>query len=476
MILKAFFMLRVVSACLLFFLFSSISTVFAASLPSFTLNALKAAGIRPENVAVVVRSVDGGAIGVEHNVDKPMNPASTMKLVTTYAGLELLGPAFTWKTEAFSDADPVAGTLRGNLYLKGSGDPRFAQEQLWSLLRQLRVRGIEKIEGDIVLDRSAFLLPPFDPAAFDGDPYRPYNVGPDALLVNLNSIRLTLHPNSDNNAVTLLVETPLEGVRFDNRLRLTNSACGDWREAITVSVDGEGVTLRGDYSLACGDKSFNIAPWSSMNYVSYLLPAIWHELGGGWKGRLVDGRTPSNARLIVAQDSPPLMDVVREINKYSNNVMARQLFLTLSSARPAAYAGAEERVRSWLKNKGVNATGFVLDNGCGLSRTERLTAGGMASLLSSAWQSSVMSELMSSLPIAGVDGTLKKRMQQGASTGQAHLKTGYLKGVRALAGYVLDAQKRRWIVVFFVNDPNALAAKPAMDGLLDWVASGAMSS
>lgn len=415
-------------------------------------------------MAVVVQAVDAAHPLIRHNADRPLNPASAIKLVTTYAALELLGPAHTWKTEALVDE----GERGGNLYLRGSGDPRLALEQFWLLLRQLRARGVGDVAGDLVLDRGAFDLPPHDPAAFDNEPLRPYNAGPDALLVNLKSVRLTLRPEA--KSVRLIVETPTDDLRLDNRLELTRDACGDWRERLKIRVVDEAVELSGSFSAQCGEKRLNLSPWSADVQVERLFRALWRELGGQLRGRVRAGSVPEGARLVAEQVSPPLADIVREINKYSNNVMARQVFLTLAAERPATPEGARRRVETWLFGKGLKLPGLVLENGSGLSRSERISADGLGQVLLAAWKSPVMPELMASLPVAGIDGTLKKRLGNSAASGRAHLKTGYLEGVRAIAGYVLDSNGKRWVVVFLINDPKSRVGKPAMDALLRWVA------
>ena len=438
----------------------------AGELPASVGSALKEAGIPLHSVAVVVQEADSGQPLLMHNARQPMNPASTMKLLTTYAALELLGPAYTWKTEVLADASSDDTT--GNLYLRGSGDPRLALEQFWLLLRQVRARGVATIGGDLVLDRSAFALPPHDPGEFDNEPLRPYNAGPDALLVNLNSLRLTLHPEAQQ--IRVISETPSDGLTVDSRLQPTRDACGDWREKIKVSVAEQRITLSGSFSENCGDKALNLSPWAADVQIDSLFRALWRELGGSLRGKVRDGLTPASARPLIAQESPTLGEVVREINKYSNNVMARQVFLTLASERPATAEGARRRLASWLADKQLQLPELVLENGSGLSRSERISADSLAQLLLAAWKSPVMPELMASLPLAGVDGTLKKRLANGASSGRAHLKTGYLENVRAIAGYVQDRHDKRWVVVFLINDAKSRLGKPAMDALLNWVA------
>ena len=464
---------RIVALTALFFIDLAAACAWAGELPPTVGKALKDAGIPLHNVAVVVQRVDDRQALLRINPRQAMNPASTMKLLTTYAALELLGPAYTWKTEVLTDAPAAANgeaTLAGNLYLRGSGDPRLALEQFWLLLRQLRARGITTLAGDVVLDRSAFTLPAHDPAQFDNEPLRPYNAGPDALLVNLNSIRLTLRGDAQLRSVDVIAETPNDELRVDNRLQLKGDACGDWREKIKVSVVDGRIALAGTYSGECGEKALNLSPWPADVQVGGLLRALWRELGGTLRGSVRPGQTPAGARLLAVHESPPLADIVREINKYSNNVMARQVFLTLADERPASSEAATRRVGAWLAGKAIALPELVLDNGSGLSRSERISADGLAQLLLAAWQSPVMPELMSSLPLAGVDGTLRKRLGESAAAGRAHLKTGYLEGVRAIAGYVLDRSQRRWVVVFLINDAKARQGKPAIDALLDWVA------
>ncbi|MDR2614697.1 MAG: D-alanyl-D-alanine carboxypeptidase/D-alanyl-D-alanine-endopeptidase [Candidatus Accumulibacter sp.] len=440
----------------------------ADGLPAPVAGALQEAGISMRNVAVRVQGVDGETL-LDHNAHEPMNPASVMKLLTTYAALERLGPAHTWETEALIERPPRDGRLEGNLYLRGSGDPRLAQERFWLFLRQLRTRGVREIEGDLVLDRDAFSLPPHDPAEFDDKPLKPYNVGPDALLIDLKTLSFTLHAVVDEARVEVWPETPGTDGRIRNQLTPGKDACGDWSERLTIDLEGEAIVFRGVYPMSCGDKALGLSPWPADFQVERLFRALWEEMGGTLRGRVRGGSAPASARVFAVHTSPALAEIVREINKHSNNVMARQVFLALDAARPATSEGARRAIETWLSGKGLEMPELVLDNGSGLSRKERISAGSLARLLLAAWQSPVMPELMASLPLAGVDGTLRKRLNGDPVTGRAHLKTGYLENVRTLAGYALDGDGRRWIVVFLINDPRAHLGKPAMDALLRWL-------
>jgi len=440
-------------------------------LPPALAEALRSADLPAQHAAFFVQPVDSPRPLLVHNGRQPMNPASVMKLVTAYAALELLGPAYAWETQALADAPVDGGRLAGNLYLRGGGDPTLTAERFWNLLRQLRSRGLTAIDGDLVLDRSRFRLPPHDPAAFDAKPLRPYNVGADALAVDFASVRLMLQADAAGRRIRVVNDTPAAALQIDNRLTYADEACGDWREKLSVAIDGDRLTLSGRFPAACGDKAYNLVPWPADRQVEHLFRTLWGELGGRFSGRVYAGTAPATAQRLLTYRSPPLAEAVRDMNKWSNNLIARQLLLTLAAGDdgvPATPEAARARLASWLTAKGID--GVTIDNGAGLSRDVRISAEALGRLLLAAWKSPVMPELMASLPIAGSDGTLKKRLGDSAAAGQAHLKTGYIEGVRSLAGYVLDRSGRRWVVVGFLNDPHMKNGSAPLDALVRWVA------
>ena len=445
----------------------------AAELPATMTLALKTAQIPTAHVGLVVQPVDGRQPLISHNPRQAMNPASVMKLVTTYAALDLLGPAYTWQTLALVEADPADGVLAGNLYLKGGGDPKLAVEQFTALLRQLRLKGIRHIGGDVVLDRSAFAVPGEDPATFDNKPLRPYNAGPDALLVNFKA--LTLNLSATDGRVRVAPETPADNLTIDNQLKATNGDCGsDWKDFVIIRprLDGNGQRLEfsGTFPEACGEKHLSISPFPADLQVSSLFRALWQEQGGSLAGQVRSGTTPPSAKPFARQDSPPLAELIRDINKFSNNVMARQVFLTLGHQEgPATLEAARAGLSQWLADRKLRFPELVLDNGSGLSRKERISADSLSRLLLEAWRSPLMPEYVASLPLVGIDGTMKKRLTASPATGRAHIKTGYLEGVRAAAGYVLDSQGRYYVVVCLINDARANQGAPAIDALLQWV-------
>src|SRR6185436_1632414 len=443
-----------------------------AQLPKEVLEGLRAAGVPLSNVAVVVQEVGTGRSSLAMNVHQPLNPASTMKIVTTYAALELLGPAYRWKTEAYVDGD--------NLVLKGYGDPKLNYESFWMLLRNLRGRGLREIRGDVILDRSRFAPVPDVP--FDNEPYRPYNVPPDALLVNFKTLRFTFVP--DDGKVRLFVEPALPGLEVVNTLRLGDGPCAEgraFREIIAASFESKPkprASFTGTYPAQCGEKDLNVALLAPEEYVAGMIRQLWAEMGGTWKGNVREGVVPPTARLVYTHESEPLGETVRDINKFSNNVMARQLFLTLAAelvSTPAKAEDATRAIRQWLTLKNIRAPELALENGSGLSRNERISAANMAAILQAAWRSPLMPEFVSSLPLVAADGTMKKRMRGERVAGSAHIKTGLLNDARAIGGYVLDRSGRRHVVVMIINHPRAPETDAAMDALLGWVYNGPTS-
>jgi len=448
----------------------------ADRLPRSIQQALAAANIPAGNVAIFVQELGRPRPDLVHNADTPMNPASTMKLVTSFAALELLGPTYSWKTEFLATVPVRNGVLEGDLVIKGYGDPKMTVENFWLALRKLRALGVREIRGDLVLDRSWFETGETDPTRFDNEPLRPYNVAPDALLVNFKSVRFQFVPNLVNRTISVAYEPQMAQLEVAPQVRLTEGECGDWRAGLKADFRADGAAMRagfsGTYPASCGERTWNVSLFSHPNYVFGVFKQLWQESGGSIRGKVRDGGAPPGSQLLFSTESPSLSEVVRDINKFSNNVMARQLFLSLS-AETLKQPGRNDRsfdvVRSWLLQRGLELPGLVMDNGSGLSRTERISAGGMARLLEAAFQSAVMPEFIASLPLVALDGTMRRRLKSESVAGRAHIKTGSLMDANTMAGYLLDQSGRRHVVVFFINHPNARQGQAAQDALLKWV-------
>ena len=443
------------------------------ALPAPVVAALDRAKVPRDAVVAMVQEVGGARPRLAWQADQPANPASLMKLLTTFSALELLGPAWSWSTPVWLQGTLRDGVLDGNLVIKGSGDPKLVIERMWLLLRRVQQLGVREIRGDIVLDRAAFVVPEQSPADFDGETLRPYNVRADALMLNYKAVVFTFTPDPARGIATISIDPPLAGVRADTGVPLTAGACDDWRGALRADF-GDPMRLRfaGGYAASCAEKTWATAYADPERYNARAMLGLWKEMGGRITGSVRDGAAPVTPPTFEAV-SPALAEVVRDINKYSNNVMAQQLFLTLGLTQRGTGTpdAAREVIRQWSKERlGASSAALVIDNGSGLSRESRVSAQLLTQLLLAAWASPVMPELMASLPVSGIDGTLKRSR---ATLGRAHLKTGSLRDVAGVAGYVLANSGRRYAVVAIANHPNANAARPAFDALVQWAANDA---
>ena len=479
-------------------LYSPFGLAAAQSLPPAVEAALLRANLPRDAVTLLVVDAEGRqAPRLSHRANVQVNPASVMKLVTTYAALDLLGPAYSWRTPVYMEGAVRDGTLYGNLYIRGLGDPKLVTERLWLLLRRVQGLGVRQIAGDIVLDRSAFDVTDTDPGSFDGEPLRPYNASPDALLLNFKSVSMTFVPDRGIRTAQVHFEPPLAGVEMQGSVPLSNGECGDYRAALKADfADPARIRFAGTYPGSCAEKTWSIAYVEPKSFGLRAIEGLWREMGGQLGGKVRDGRVPTlgngngngngNAagpdllpEPVFELSSAPLAEIIRDINKYSNNVMAQQLFLTLSlgapvpsgqraatSGNPRGNAEASRAVlrRWWLDHFGPEDMP-VVDNGSGLSRWTLISAQGLARMLQTAYRSPLMPDLMASLPLNGVDGTLRNRR---TLPGSAHLKTGSLRDVTALAGYVHGASGRRYVLVAIANHPSADAARPVFDALLEW--------
>ena len=428
----------------------------SSGLPADFAAAFERAGVQPHQMSIWFGAADSTDARFHWLPETPRNPASVLKVVTTAQALEQLGPGYRWTTRAWAEGPLSRGTLRGRLVIEGGGDPRLRRGDLRPLLEQVRATGIRRIDGDIVIDRSAFDLPTHDPGAFDSQPQRAYNVGADALLVDFDVQSVNTRVDRAGGRVHAWLEPALDGVSLDNRLRVANSDCGDWRLRPLMQIleerdDRKAVRLEGEVPAACEMASIDIAPITGPEYTRRMLLQTWRELGGSLSGKVIEGRLSYGMRLVGSIGSAPLADLIRDINRFSNNVMADHLWLSAGAQAagwPATRDKATDATRAWLAAVGADDPETLIDSGSGLSRRTRISAEQLHGVLHHMARSPLFPEFAASLPIAGADGTAARTRVQA----HARLKTGSLNGVRAAAGYVRDRDGKWLSLVVMLED------------------------
>ena len=437
----------------------------ADGLPLSVQVALKQAALPPTALGVVVQALDEPQPRLAWQASTPLNPASLTKLVTSMAALDTVGPAWQWQT-------PVWLTEDGGLAVQGSGDPRLGTERLWAGLKRL---GVTELRGPLRLDRSAFSPGTGAPGDFDGEPWRVGNAQPEALLLHAKAVTYTIRVDGAQARIT--ADPALDPPQV---VPTTTAPCGDWRSALKLQwAAGQRPRFAGSFPAACGEQSWTLADPDPATYPARLLTLMLGEAGIAWRGEAaVAAEAPApQAAPTLFWPGPTLAEALRDMNKASSNLMAQQVLLSMARAAgvPAPSPDtAAAWLQAWLDTHAGTTPATRVVNGSGLARENRISPGQLAALLRWAWGQPWMPELLASLPVAGLDGTLSRQPGRfGAATGRAHLKTGSLRDVVALAGIVDAPSGRRWVMVAVINHPQAQTGRGVLDAVLRWVAQDA---
>jgi len=445
-------------------------------LPLRVQSAMNTRNLPYETLSVYVADVETGEAILEWNGNEPRNPASTIKLLTTLVALDVLGPSYRWRTDVFAEGELDDGRLNGDLVLKGYGDPFLVTERVWQLLRNIRHAGVREITGDLLLDDSWFDVGEYDPAAFDHQPLRAYNVAPNALLMNFKVVRYWFEPDLANGGVNVRLDPVLDNLRVDNRLGLANGSCRGFQRGITVTANKtvSEVTFSGRFPNGCTRYAMDRTALSHNEFVYGLFDSMWRDSGGSFDGSWRNVVVAEDAEPLLSFNSRPLTEMITRINKHSNNVMARQLLYTLgaeSNGAPGTQDNGKAVISKWLADNGLASTEIAIQNGAGLSRKTRTTARDMAKMLQFAWRQPYMPEYLASMSLSGLDGTLRQRFANTGLVGKAHLKTGSLDHVTAIAGYLQSRSGRRFAVVAMQNfeDIHRGPGEEVQEALLRWL-------
>ncbi len=426
--------------------------------------------------SLLVQEIGADAPLLAINAAAPMNPASSIKTLTTLAALEVLGPAYTWHTEIHALGTITDGTLDGDLLIKGGGDPFLVEDYFRNMLKTLQRRGVTRISGDLVIDASLFDPSVSTEPMIDNDTNRSYNVLPHPLMVNFQTVNFFFYPHANGSDVVIKADPELPNLNITNQLRLENAACAGFQRGVSFRedpADANGVVFAGNYPSRCVEFVLQRAVLDAPNYAYGLFRKLWQELGGEFAGELRMGTTPVDHEALVVWESEPLSDVIKSINKYSNNMMTRQLLLTMAAEKSGAPATVENgvlAVQEYLTGLGIYHAALVLGNGSGLARDTRITANLFSAFLQRGYSINTMPEFLASLPLSGEDGTMRTRLRNGDTRGSMHVKTGSIDDVASVAGYVHARSGRQFVVVSMLNNPEADAGpgRELADALLAW--------
>jgi D-alanyl-D-alanine carboxypeptidase/D-alanyl-D-alanine-endopeptidase (penicillin-binding protein 4) len=468
--------IRVFFSLLLFIASLPVAVAAEEQLPGPVQRMLDIRKVPHDSLSIHVRDADSGEVVLSWHDDVPRNPASTMKLLTTLVALDTLGPTYRWTTEIYALGELDADHLTGDLLIKGHGDPFLVTERVWQMLRLVRQAGVHSIDGNLLIDDSYFEVADTDPAEFDRQPLRAYNVVPNALLMNLKVVRYWFEPDHERNAVRVWIDPPLENLRVENRLALRRGYCGGYQRGITITANEaiDQMIFSGRFPNGCKSYAMDRTALSHNEFAYGLFTSVWRESGGEFRGGWMNTKAPEDVEPLVIFDSLPLAEIISRVNKNSNNVMARQILYTLSAevlGPPGTESGGRKVVENWLADTGIEFPHLQLDNGAGLSREARISAGEFAALLEFAWRQPYMPEYLASMALSGLDGTLRRKFDDAELTGQAHLKTGSLDHVSAIAGYLQSRSGRRFVVVMLHNhdDVHRGPGEEAQFALLRWL-------
>jgi len=432
-------------------------------------------GINPSQVSVVIRSTKSGNILSSLNPDTTRKPASVMKLLTTYSALLELGSHFKWPTKFYYHGSYRKGVIHGDLIIKAYGDPTLSVKDIPKIVRRLKSIGIKSITGDIVIDRSFFDVEDRVSSGFDSHHFSEYNAMPDALMFNDHLSTIIVKP--ENGRIKAYKAIQDQSYTLVNTIKPSSKSCAGNRSWPRILVNTEGalprVTLSGTMSLKCRPRHIKKLVTHAYESFYYALRSVMIRQGIAFHGRLQLAKTPEGARALFTHYAKPLIDIIAKTNKKSNNLYARHLMLLLGAKRygaPATEAKGREAVAQILGNVGLKSSSVYLDNGCGLSRTSRITARTLSDILQSANQR-YGAQWRSALSVAGVDGTIKKRFRHSVAKGRAWMKTGTLKDAKNIAGYVRSKQsKKLYSVVVLYNGREKWKGSALQNQIINWLA------
>jgi D-alanyl-D-alanine carboxypeptidase/D-alanyl-D-alanine-endopeptidase (penicillin-binding protein 4) len=453
---------------------SFVLSVWLYALPQAINEEIRKSGIAKKDISIYIKEAGrNGKVVVSLNASKTRTPASVIKVLTTYAAVLKLGFDYRWPTQFYKEGTVKNGVLQGDLVIKGFGDPTLNDKDLETIVINIRSKGIDEIKGDIVIDRSYFNVGDKDSSGFDEYPYSAYNAMPDAMMFNERVVTVCVNPK-ENKVHKKNVD---ESYKIVNRLEHVNKPCKGKYSWPGVSIDKSEVVpivlLKGKISKQCGNR--NICKVVTKPYKSfyYALKDKLEKEGINVRGTLKLGKIPRNATMLFTHYSETLEEIISETSKESNNLYARHLLLFLGAkvyGAPATLEKGRDAIVEILKSKGALGEGKLrIDNGSGLSRTSEMNAKLLGYMYDDAYDR-YGARWMETLSIAGVDGTIKRRFRNTVVKKRGWMKTGTLRRVKNIGGYVKNRTGKLYTVVILINSTKAkyYGAK-LQDEIIEWL-------
>lgn len=408
------------------------------------------------HVGLTVQVAETGEILYERNGEKRFTPASNAKLVTGAVGLTVLGPDYRWKTRLVADGPIEHGTLEGNLWIVGGGDPALERDELRAWIKHLLKAGIRRIRGDVIGDDRVFTQPIWGEGWMWDDLYAGWSAGVSGLQLSPNTVSAAVVPGADlgdDTELVLRAEGPALPIR--NRV-LTGAPGSEIRLQFVPPAEGGDVELRGWVPLGPDSvRLYLAAPHPTLYLLDWMRRLLAHadiKVEGRFRRAMADEWAEeefwSHSTL-----SNPFSRLLGEMLKPSDNQMAETILRTIGFEEGNAGSPAEgiDVVESTLADWGIESGAINLVDGSGLSRYNEVTPNGIARMLRAVWRHPDFKTFYYGLPVAGVDGTMSRRLLATPAFDNVHAKTGSMSSVRALSGYLVDGSGETLLFSLLLN-------------------------
>lgn len=428
-------------------------------------------------VGIATIDLESGKVLYQRGEDVPLNPASNIKLVTTAAALGILGPAHRYATRVLrEDGGLVGDTVKGDVWISGSGDPDLVTAHLFEVASELRAQGIRRISGGIVVDSSRFDGDGLPPGYDQKDELASYRAPSGATSVNFNSFVVRVRPaDAPGSPPFVGLDPDVGGIEVTNEATTVDGARRQLWAEVEHEKAGTKVILRGKIGVDAADDSLRYPVADPSRHAGRMFLHVLERAGVKVARKKIRvGPPPEDARLLAVHYSAPLSVLIRGVNKFSNNFMAEQILKTLAPRdAPATFGAARERVLEFVKKRGVDVTGLVYGNGSGLYDTNRISAAQITKLLAAIdGDDRIRPDFLASLSIMGVDGTTRRRNREGSAAHWVRAKTGTLDGVSCLSGYASGRGRRPVVFSIMFNgvpDGKTGAARAVQDRIAELI-------